>query len=163
MDRRLLPFFLPFRGRKQRTWAALCGERERSAFQPALSRPVTEALFEWGRALFNAGRHFEAHEVWEEAWRGESGATRLLLQGLIQIAAGYHKASAQGQPGGCVRLLRSGLEKLRAASASPAEGSLAAFLRAVEESLGEAERWERGEAAGLASAPRLEPLAPLDS
>jgi predicted metal-dependent hydrolase len=125
-------------------------------------RVTTRDLFEQGRRLFNAGRFFEAHEAWEEAWRAQSGTTRLLLQGLIQIAAGYHKAFVQGQPGGCARLLEAGLEKLRIAAPSPERG-LGEFLRAVEEGLHEAGRWERGKAAGLAPAPRLNGPIPLDS
>jgi hypothetical protein len=49
-----------------------------------------------GAALFDAGDYFEAHEVWEDAWRAvrDPEAHRLphlsnsnLLQGLIQCAA----------------------------------------------------------------------------
>jgi hypothetical protein len=42
-----------------------------------------------GVALFNAGRWYEAHERWEEAWRRETGERRGLLQGLILVAAGW--------------------------------------------------------------------------
>jgi predicted metal-dependent hydrolase len=122
----------------------------------------TPDLFERGRLLFNAGRFFEAHEAWEGAWRAESGTVRLLLQGLIQVAAGYHKAFGQEQPGGCVRLLEAGLEKLRAA-APPSDRALAAFAQAVEEGLREAGRWEAGEAGGLSCAPRLDGPTAFDS
>ena len=71
----------------------------------------TAARLERGRALFNAGRYFEAHEAWEEAWLAERGDARRLLQGLIQVAAGCHKAG-QGKAEGCARLLAAGLEKL---------------------------------------------------
>jgi predicted metal-dependent hydrolase len=37
--------------------------------------------------LFNAGRYFESHEVWERLWLRAAGTDRLLLQGLIQAAA----------------------------------------------------------------------------
>lgn len=40
-----------------------------------------------GAALFNDGDFFEAHEVWEQAWRRAQGDARELLQGLIQAAA----------------------------------------------------------------------------
>src|SRR5512145_2639201 len=52
--------------------------------------PYTDRL-ERGVALFNDGSFFEAHDVWEDAWRESEGDVRLFLQGLIQIAAGFVK------------------------------------------------------------------------
>ena len=43
-----------------------------------------------GIRLFHAGKFFESHEAWEALWRDVAGAQRLLLQGLIQVAAAYH-------------------------------------------------------------------------
>jgi len=42
-----------------------------------------------GAELFDAGRHLEAHETWEAAWRVEArgSASSKLLQGLAQCAA----------------------------------------------------------------------------
>ncbi|MGH7840014.1 MAG: DUF309 domain-containing protein [Candidatus Binataceae bacterium] len=42
--------------------------------------------FERGAALFNAGRFFDCHEVWEIAWQRASGVEKILLQALIQTA-----------------------------------------------------------------------------
>lgn len=39
---------------------------------------------------FNAGRYFDAHEVWEEIWLHSSGDTRVFYQMLIQAAVGLH-------------------------------------------------------------------------
>ena len=39
---------------------------------------------------FNAGRYFDAHEVWEEIWLRSSGETKLFYQMLIQAAVGLH-------------------------------------------------------------------------
>ncbi len=48
--------------------------------------------FARGARLFDAGRFFEAHEAWEERWRvATDRAERDLLQGLIQVAAAFHK------------------------------------------------------------------------
>ncbi|WNG33796.1 DUF309 domain-containing protein [Archangium violaceum] len=66
---------------------------------------------EEGVALFNAGSFFEAHEVWEEAWRRESGPRRLLLQGLILVAAGWLKRDA-GNIRGAWTLFSRALERL---------------------------------------------------
>ncbi len=113
-------------------------------------------LLERGRELFNAGRYFEAHEVWEDAWLAEKGETRRFLQGLIQITAGFHKGLRQGQPGGCVRLLEAGLSKI--AAPAPAAFEIEGFTRSVTASLEAAKRWERGELQGLVTTllPRLE-------
>lgn len=66
---------------------------------------------EEGVALFNAGAFHEAHEVWEEAWLHEQGPRRLLLQGLILVAAGWFKREA-GNPHGPPRLFSRALERL---------------------------------------------------
>jgi uncharacterized protein len=117
----------------------------------------TPQLLERGRGLFNAGRFFEAHEIWEEAWLGEEGDIRVLLQGLIQIAAALLKASRAERPGGCAQLLDAGLAKLE-----PAEGDLAgldlmAFRRSVEDFRTGAAAWLSGQVTGLrpASFPEL--------
>jgi predicted metal-dependent hydrolase len=98
----------------------------------AARRPLSETLEE-GRALFNEGRFFEAHERWEEAWLVETGPSKLLLQGLIQIAAGFLKAR-QGRSAGAVRLLESGARKVAEAGASP---ELAGFLADVRQRTGD--------------------------
>lgn len=71
-----------------------------------------------GARLFDAGEHFEAHEVWEERWRASTDETdRRFFQGLIQIAAGLHKRLAMGAPEPARRLLERGLAKLEACPA----------------------------------------------
>jgi uncharacterized protein len=64
-----------------------------------------------GVALFDAGRFFEAHEAWEEAWQHELGPRRLLLQGLILVAAGWLKRDA-GNTQGAWTLFSRALERL---------------------------------------------------
>ena len=56
-------------------------------------------LLEDGIVLFNRGQFFEAHEVWEDAWRRARGEDEVFLHGLIQVAAGFHKLQC-GQPSG---------------------------------------------------------------
>jgi hypothetical protein len=73
--------------------------------------PAARAQIEQGRVAFNRGAYFEAHERWEEIWRGERGAERLALQGLIQVAAGLHHLD-QGRGRAAARLLAKGIEKL---------------------------------------------------
>jgi hypothetical protein len=64
-----------------------------------------------GIDLFNHRRFFEAHDVWEDAWRVSAGDRALLLQGLIQVAAGFVKWQRR-QASGMVALLDKGVEKL---------------------------------------------------
>lgn len=66
---------------------------------------------ERGMAELNAGRFFEAHEAWEEAWSEETGDARILLQGLIQAAVAYHKAEI-GVPAGARKLFGMALRTL---------------------------------------------------
>lgn len=67
---------------------------------------------EAGRAAFNRGEYFLAHELWEEVWREvEEVEQRTWVQGLIQIAAGLHHLQ-QRRTGPGVGLLRKGLDKL---------------------------------------------------
>ncbi len=64
-----------------------------------------------GVALFNAGQWYEAHEVWEEAWKHESGLRRALLQGLILVAAGWVQRT-RGRFEGARILFTRALERL---------------------------------------------------
>jgi hypothetical protein len=51
---------------------------------------VTDERLKAGIRDFNAGRFFEAHEVWEDLWHEYRGSDRTFLQGLIQAAAGFY-------------------------------------------------------------------------
>jgi uncharacterized protein len=42
--------------------------------------------FEEGLKLFNAGRFFDCHEAWEQAWKHADGDAKVFFQGLIQAA-----------------------------------------------------------------------------
>ncbi len=91
-----------------------------------------------GALLFDSGAFFEAHEAWEERWRVETDAdSRRCLQGLIQVAAAFHKLVAKA-PDSASRLLARGLAKLDACPASGLGSDLSAFrerLRACAEAL----------------------------
>jgi uncharacterized protein len=64
-----------------------------------------------GINFFNAGRYFEAHEVWEDMWRLARGPLRLFYQGLVQAAVGLHHLG-QGNLNGAAAQLRKSLSKL---------------------------------------------------
>ena len=64
-----------------------------------------------GRAAFDRGDYFAAHELWEEVWREAEGPERRWLQGLIQVAAGLHQL-ARSRPAPAARLVTRALVKL---------------------------------------------------
>lgn len=110
-----------------------------------MTAPGTLLALRRGAALFDQERFWDAHEAWEEAWLAEDGEVRLFLQGLIQVAAGYHKAIVQLQPNGCVKLLRSGLDKLEPLPEVFLGVALGELLPKVRRTLAEARRWQSGE------------------
>jgi hypothetical protein len=80
-----------------------------------------------------AGRFFDAHEELELAWKNAGGGTKILLQGLIQIAAGLHRLGLHpGKTEGAFYLLDRGLEKLRQSRAILTPDSLAALEDALK-------------------------------
>lgn len=52
----------------------------------------TEA-YRRGIELFNSGAFFDAHEAWEDVWRGAEGLEKQFLQGLVQTAVAFHHYS----------------------------------------------------------------------
>ena len=64
-------------------------------------------------ALSAQGRYFDAHEELEAFWMKASGDEKILLQGLIQIAAGLHRLKLHPEKtDGAFYLLDRGGEKL---------------------------------------------------
>lgn len=73
--------------------------------------PDRHALDE-GAELFERGAYFEAHDVWEEAWRPlPHGPVREGLQGLIQAAVALHHR-ANGNAHGAHALGRRAVARL---------------------------------------------------
>jgi predicted metal-dependent hydrolase len=86
---------------------ALSGMRSR--YHPAMRGHETQHLWTDGIELFNAGRFFDCHEVWEEVWKRASGAEKLFYQGMIQAAVAILHAQRGNQRGA-----RSTWDKARA-------------------------------------------------
>jgi predicted metal-dependent hydrolase len=89
--------------------------------------------FARGARLFNAGEFFDAHEAWEDRWRAAPEASeRRFLQGLIQVAAGFHKLLEMHDSAAALRLLAKGLAKLNACPAQVGDLDLAKFRDAID-------------------------------
>jgi len=88
-------------------------------------------LLEDGIVLFDRGQFFEAHEVWEDAWRAARDEDKVFLHGLIQVAAGFHKLQC-GQPSGTASLLSKGVAKLATVPAGAFLPELPSFRASVE-------------------------------
>jgi len=125
---------------------------------PVTRQPETVQALARGRALFNAGRFWEAHEAWEEAWRVEQGPIRLLLHGLIQVAAGCHHVAVTNRAAGAVKLLGSGLQKLEKVPDGLVGLALDAFRCDVARLLELSRSWMDGDcdAVKASTLPRLE-------
>jgi predicted metal-dependent hydrolase len=100
---------------------------ERSS-RAALSE--SDADFVRAVALFNAGRYFESHEVWERLWLRAAGTDRLLLQGLIQAAAAMLHLERGNLPG-ARSLHRKAQARLEAVPAEFMELAVAEFRAAL--------------------------------
>lgn len=114
--------------------------RASAAAKLASLTPLERALVQ-AALLFRSGLFFEVHEVLEEVWRTLAGGRRILVQGLIQMAVGFHHL-AHDNPHGAATLFAAGRAKLTAQRSEPngvdVDGLLAG-LRA----------WERAAAAGV--------------
>ncbi len=92
---------------------AYCRALETLYRRPVRSAGEVERALEEAACLFNEGLFFEVHEVLEAVWLKLEGQSRLLLQGLIQIAVGFHHLENRNLSG-ALSLLREGREKVRA-------------------------------------------------
>lgn len=115
----------------QRVFAALdtvrAGSVEEDEFRECLRR---------GAALFDAHLYFECHEYLEGIWLEEQGDRRRVLQGLIQLAVGFHHAEARNDTG-AVELLRRGLDRLDAVPARLETPAVVAIRQAARKKLAE--------------------------
>jgi predicted metal-dependent hydrolase len=97
-------------GDDEARWAAPLAERARGACAALAGRALHGAradlaqALEDAAALFDAGLHFEVHELLEPHWATSEGETREALQGLIQAAVGFQHL-ANGNVAGARSLL----------------------------------------------------------
>jgi predicted metal-dependent hydrolase len=74
--------------------------------------PDVPAAVAEGVRLFNRGRYFEAHEVWEAAFVDAAGTDRAFLEGLVQLATGLHLRTRRGATRGAENLIAQALVTL---------------------------------------------------
>jgi uncharacterized protein len=77
-----------------------------------VSPDATQALRQ-GLVAYQAGRFYEAHEIWEDLRRHEpEGTLRTFLQGLILITAAMHKLFQMKSPAGALKMLELAGERV---------------------------------------------------
>jgi predicted metal-dependent hydrolase len=130
-------------------------ERARRAAGALTDRPPLAAETDLGQALqaagllFDAGLHFEVHEVLEPHWMSARGEAREVLQGLIQVAVAYQHL-ANGNHAGARSLLVEGSGRLHARALAGVD--LDPFAHAAAAA---AERVATGQPVAVPSFPRF--------
>ena len=64
-----------------------------------------------GLAFARAGRYFEAHEAFEDAWRAAPAAERDFFQGLVHVVVAWYQ-DGRGNLVGCTRQLEKARRRL---------------------------------------------------
>ena len=103
-----------------------------AARPPIAAEPSPDEAFAAAATLFDAGLHFEVHELLEPHWVRAEGREREALQGLIQIAVGYQHL-ANGNLQGARALLSEGTHRLRDGGLAGLD--LATFAAAVADTV----------------------------
>ena len=93
------------------------GQRRRSGSGGILDGETTWSLLGRAASLANHGLFFETHELLEPAWFKAAEPARTALQGLIQVAVGFHHLES-GNRAGARSLLDLGVSKVAAAGAA---------------------------------------------
>ena len=121
-----------------------------------MDRNQEEEKFRRGLEQFNSRAFFEAHETWEEIWLSAPEPDKTFLQGIIQVAAGFHHY-VRGNHVGARSLLGAGLRKLEKFPddyRSLALDKLRAAARHWKQALA------TGQQPGLSALPRIEWIVP---
>jgi hypothetical protein len=93
--------------------------------------PLNTSLYYLGIRHFNARQFYDAHEVWEDAWRESHGLEKRFLQGLIQAAVAFHHHST-GNAAGAFSLIERAHKNLAACPPDFGEIGLRALLDSLE-------------------------------
>lgn len=71
-----------------------------------------DARLREGIRLFNGGRFFESHEIWEDFYLDTVEQNKPFLEGLIQLAAAFRLVCDFGEIKGAVRMIYQALIRL---------------------------------------------------
>lgn len=91
---------------------------------------MVEKSFVTGIELARAGRYFEAHEAFEEAWREADPEERDFFQGLVHVVVAWYQSS-RGNRVGCERQLAKASRRLGPFSPSHRGLDVESILRQV--------------------------------
>ncbi len=98
----------------------------------AAARQTSGGPLAVAQVLLDHGLYFDAHEYLEPFWKESSGPAKLRLQGVIQLAAAFHKLELDpNAQAGALSLLGAGLEKLADERLRSDLGPVLAALRAA--------------------------------
>jgi len=92
---------------------------------------VIEKSLADGLALARAGRYFEAHEAFEDAWRAASPDERDFFQGLVHVVVAWYQ-DGRGNETGCRRQLEKAARRLAAYAPSHRGVDVSSLLAQVE-------------------------------
>jgi predicted metal-dependent hydrolase len=91
-----------------------------------------------GLACYRHEEFFEAHEHWEDVWRGLEDPEKSFLQSLIQMTVAFHHLG-KGNSAGAASLLRRALRRLEICDAdfggiavAPLRQEVRGWIRAIE-------------------------------
>lgn len=84
-----------------------------------------------GLALARAGRFFEAHEAFEDAWRAAAPHERDFFQGLVHVVVAWYQ-DGRGNETGCSRQLQKATRRLAAYAPRHRGVDVASLLAQVE-------------------------------
>ena len=85
----------------------------------SVNPPANPSHIQGGLELFNGGRFFDAHEVWEDVWSEipRDQVARRHMQGLVQMAVAFHHWTT-GNVEGARSVLARSLRNLHGAEGS---------------------------------------------
>jgi hypothetical protein len=96
--------------------------------------------FDRGIRPFNEGKFWHAHEAWEQIWRRHPEDSRLFIQGLIQMAAGFHLLIEKKRYSGATSNFNKALERLRLFEPTFLDLPVTSFIEAIERAKDEIQR-----------------------
>jgi hypothetical protein len=136
------------------TQSNLRGKKTVSNIDPTKLSELTLTEEDWedfnrGIRLFNDGKFWHAHEAWEQVWRRHAEDSRLFIQGLIQMAAGFHLLIEKQRYSGATSNFNKGLARLRLFEPTFVNLPVSSFIEAIERAKDEIQRLEESTEAKL--------------